>query len=131
MIRKLIAAVAATASLKSDENALVKLAGANKLAGFFTPDAVINLDVAGLRSRTINGRDELVEIATAARANLHEAKIRLYDIVVEVAGSRETAIVRLTALANLDGSTDPVFQLMRMELKKMGGDWKISQVETL
>lgn len=129
MIRKLLAAAAETASLRPNESALAKLGGANKLAGFFAPDVVINLDVTGLRARTINGRDELVEIAAAARANLQEAKIRLYDIVVELAPDRQTATVQVTMLASIDGSTDPIFQLMKMRLKKIDGGWKITQVD--
>jgi ketosteroid isomerase-like protein len=129
LIRKLLTAAAATASLRPNESALAKLGGAKKLAGFFTPDVVINLDVPGLRVRTINGRDELAEIAIAARANLQEAKIRLYDVVVELAPDRQTATVQLTALASIDGSTDPIFQLMKMRLKKIDGGWKISQVD--
>jgi hypothetical protein len=123
--------MAATASLKPNDGALVKLAGANKLAGFFTADVVMHLDVAALRTRTINGRDELVEIAAAARANLQEARIKLHDIVVELAPDRQTALVQLTALANINGSTDPIFQLLKMRLKKIDGDWRISQVDTV
>jgi len=131
LIRKLLAAVAQTASLNPNDSALVKLAGANKLAGFFTADVIINLDVSGWRQRAIKGRDELVELAAAARANLQEATIQLHDIVVEVAANRETATVQLTALTNINGSADPIFQLLRMRLKKIDRDWKISYVDSL
>ncbi|HKS37471.1 MAG TPA: nuclear transport factor 2 family protein [Verrucomicrobiae bacterium] len=131
MIRKLLTQMAAAASLKPNETALVRIAGANKLAGFFTADVVVRLDVAALRTRTINGRDELVEITTVARANLQEVKIQLHDIVVELALDRQTAFAQLTALANINGSTDPIFQLLKMRLKKIDGHWKISQVDTV
>jgi SnoaL-like protein len=131
VIRKLLAQMAAAASLKPNENALVKLAGANKLAGFFTADAVIRIEVTGGRTRTIHGREELIEIVTAARANLQEVKIQLHDIVVELAPDRQTALAQLTALANIDGSTDPIFQLLKIRLKKIDGHWRISQVDTV
>ena len=131
VIRKLLTQTAATASLKPNQNALVKLAGANKLAEFFTADVVMHLDVTAGRTRTIHGREELIEIVIAARAKLQEAKIQLHDIVVELAPDRQTALAQLTALANIDGSTDPIFQLLKMRLKKIDGDWKISQVDTV
>lgn len=130
-IRKLLSGMAATASLKPNESALVKLAGANKFAGFFTADVIMHLETTGGRARTIHGREELIEIVTAARANLQEAKIQLHDIVVELARDRQTALAQLTALANINGSTDPIFQLLKVRLKKIDGHWRISQVDTV
>jgi ketosteroid isomerase-like protein len=131
LIRSLLAAVAETASIKPNQNPLVKLAGGGKLAGFCTPDVVIHIEMSGVRARTIHGQDELREMATAARAQLQEARIQFRDLTVEIAPDRETALVHLTVLANIDGSTDPYFQQFKLRLKKADGRWKISQVDPL
>ena len=131
LIRRLLAAVAEIASIKPTDNALVKLGGANKLAEFFTADVVISLDASTFRHRSIRGREELVELAAAARANLSEATIKLHDIGVVVSADRQSATAQLTALATFDGSTDPLLQLLKLRLKRVAGEWKIFEVDTL
>ncbi|HXT41614.1 MAG TPA: hypothetical protein VN887_16525, partial [Candidatus Angelobacter sp.] len=69
-LRGLLADVAKAASLKGNENPLVRLAGANKLAGFFSEDVVVHIDASGLEGKQIQGREELRQTVAAARASL-------------------------------------------------------------
>ena len=70
LIRQLLAEAAETAAVKPEENPLLRIAGASKLVGFFSPDAVLKLDVAGVDTHTLNSPDELRQAVTAARATL-------------------------------------------------------------
>jgi len=131
LILKLLAQVAETATVKPNENPIFKLAGGNKLAGFFSPDAVLKVEVSGADLRSISGRDELLQAITAARAGLQEARIQLHEIQVKVDTGHESATAQLVASAHINGSDDPLVQELKMQFKKIDGRWKIAQVESV
>jgi len=131
LIRKLLAQAAETAAVKPDENPIFKLAGANKLVGFFSPDAELNMYVSGTDIRSISGRDDLLQAVTAARAGLQEAKIQLHEVHVNVDPDRQSAGAQLVASAYINGGADPLVQELKMQLKKIDGRWKIVRVETV
>ncbi len=113
------------------QNPLFKLAGANRLVGFFSPDAVLQVDVPGVPIRTINGRDDLLQAVSAAFAGLQEARIQLHRVHVSVDPDRQSATAQLVAAAYLNGSGEPMVQELRMRLRKIEDHWKIVQVETV
>lgn len=130
-IRKLLAQVAETASLKPNENRLVGLGAAVKLTGFFTPDLVINVDAVGLEGRSIQGREQLQQTVMAARANLQSANIHFPDVHLTIDPDRMSAVAKVAAIADVNGEKDAVVQELKMNLKKVEGKWKIAQVDTV
>jgi ketosteroid isomerase-like protein len=131
LIRQLLATVAETAAVKPNENPLLKLAGANKLVGFFSPDAVLKIDVAGVDTRTIDNREDLLQALTAARASLQQASFQLHEVHVTVNPDQQSAVAQFVASAYLNSSTDPLVQELKTQLKKIDGRWKITQVDTV
>ncbi len=131
LIRKLLAGAAETAAIKPNENPLSRLAGANKLVGFFSSDAVLNVEVSSVDVRSISGGDDLLQAVTAARATLQEAKIQLHQIHVNVDPDKQSATAQLVATAYLNGGSDPLVQELKLQLRKIDGHWKITQVETV
>ena len=131
LIRQLLAEAAETAAVKPNENPLLKIAGASKLVGFFSPDAVLKLDVAGVDTRTLDTPDDLRQAITAARASLQEAKFQLHGVQVNVGPDLQSATAQLVTIAYLNGSGDPLVQELKMQLKKIDRRWKISRVETV
>jgi len=131
LIRKLLAGAAETAAIKPNENPLSRLAGANKLVGFFSSDAVLNVEVSSVDVRSISGGDDLLQAVTAARATLQEAKIQLHQIHVNVDPDKQSATAQLVATAYLNGGSDPLVQELKLQLRKIDVHWKITQVETV
>ena len=131
LIRKLLAEAAEAAAVKPNENPIFKLAGANKLVGFFSPGAELKMYVSGTDIRSISGRDDLLQAVTAARAGLQEAKIQLHEVHVNVDPDRQSAGAQLVASAYVNGGADPLVQELKMQLKKIDGRWKIVRVETV
>jgi ketosteroid isomerase-like protein len=127
-IRQILRAVAETASVKANTHPLVRLGGANKLAGFFTRDVVVEVDGVPVQLHSINGREELIQAVTAARASVEEVKVEFLDVQVTVEPDGQTASAHLTALAHVTGSSDPYVQETRMRLVKTDEGWKISRV---
>jgi len=131
LIRRLLAEVSETAAVKANENPIFKIVVANKLVAFFSPDAVLKVDVAGVDTRTLDTPDDLRQAVTAARASLQEAKFQLREVQVDVSPDSQSASAQLVAVAYLNGSGDPLVQELKMQLKKIDRRWKISRGETV
>lgn len=130
-IRTLLAQAAAAAEVKPNENPLIRLAGANRMAGFFSSDAVIQVDAAGMDNRTLRGREELVQAVAAARSTLQEARVQLREVTVQLDSGGQGAGAQLVAIAYLNGTGDPLVEELKLRLAKLDGHWKILRVETV
>lgn len=130
-IRRLLAQAAEAAEVNPKQNPLFKLAGANRLVGCFSPDAVLQVEVPGVQMRTIHGHDDLLQAVTAALAGLQEARIQLHRVHVSVDPGRQSATAQLVTAAYLNGSSEPMVQELRIRLRKIEDHWKIVQVETV
>jgi hypothetical protein len=130
-IHKLLDELAATASFSANEPALQRLANAQKLGAFFTADPSINLEVTDWESRTLQSRDELVQLALAVRSTVSGVQIELPDVIIAVSDDHESASAHLTAKASVAGKQEIHVQEFRLQLKKIDGDWKIWQVDTV
>jgi hypothetical protein len=130
-IRKRLTELARTASFTGREGTLVKLANAQALTTFCTPDVEIILDVPGHSRQTISGHDELLQAAAAARSYSHAVKVELFDILVTVAPDKNSAVAELTVKANVPSERDFYVQELRFTLKQVEGKWLISRVESV
>jgi ketosteroid isomerase-like protein len=130
-LRGVLAEVAKAASLKPNENPLVGLAGANRLAGFFSEDVVVRIDVSGLEGKVIQGREELQQTATAARVSLQSADVQFPDVRLEIAADHESATAQVTATADINGEKNTVVQELKLLFRKIDGKWKITRVDTV
>jgi ketosteroid isomerase-like protein len=131
VIRKQLNELAAVGSIQSNEGQLVKLAKAQKLAGFFTSDVEVTVDVPGRSSQTFTGRDEIQQAVLGARTMLSSLKIEFLDILVSVSPDRQTATAHLTATATIPGEKLPEIQELEVRLKKIDHDWLINRVNTV
>lgn len=131
IIRKELTELARLASVPPDESPIRKLATVQKLAAFFTPDVEIAVDVPGRSTFTMTGRDEVRESALGARSYGRSFTVEFVDVGVVVAPDRRSAVVRLTAKANLPGETIPQVQELKIDFKKAENDWLVNHVETV
>ena len=131
IIRQELSKVAAAASITPNEAPLTKLAKAQKLASFFSNDAEVAIDIPNRPYQTFNGRDEIQQAAIGARALLNSLKVHLLDIEMRVAHDKQSALVHLTATADLPGEKVPEVQELQLQLKKIDREWLISRVTTV
>jgi hypothetical protein len=131
VIRRELAELARTACIPANEGNLPRLANAQKLASFFTTDVEIDFDLRGRFSQTISGRSELQEKALAARAALSGLTVEFLDINVTVAPDGQSATADLTAKASLPGDTVPQVEEVKVDFKKVDGDWLIQHAENV
>ncbi len=129
-IHKLLNQLAARLSVRPNQSALSRLARGSNLNPFFTPDIVVDIEIAGRDWSDVQGRDELVQTIQAALARLRQSDIRFYSIAIGFSPDRQTANAHLIALAYLNGETDPVVHELSMVLKKQERKWVISHAQT-
>ena len=130
-IRKMLDGVTEAATIHSELNMLGKVAAASTLAGYFSSDAVIQLAGVGYGAESVDGRDELQRMAIAAFSQVQRLEARIYDVLVTLNPDKTSAEVRLTALAHVDSETDPILQELTMSVRKIEGDWLITNVRTI
>ena len=130
-IRLLLADVADVASFSANEKPFTRLARANNLADFFSADAEINVQVPLEGSRTIHGRDEILQIARGARFNFNSVHVEFLDVIVELYAEKQAATVELTAKVTQSGQRDFGVQELKILLKKIGGNWRITRLDTV
>ncbi len=131
LIRNLLHDLARNASFEANDSALTRLANAGRLGEFLSADVVLNLDIGDGDSKTINGRDELIQMAAAAQSTAQGLRVEFPDINTEVAPNGESAIARVTAKANVPGQRELYIQELKIALKKIEGEWKITHVDTV
>jgi hypothetical protein len=131
VIRKRLTELARTASFSANEGALAKLANAQSLTAFCTPDVEITVDIPGHSTQTINGHDELLSAVAGARSAVHGLNVEFFDILVTVAPDQNSAEANLTAKGKVSGEKDFYVQELKFLLKKVEGQWLIFRVETV
>jgi hypothetical protein len=131
VIRQRLTELARTASSSGNEGALVKLANAQALTAFCTPDVEITIDIPGRSRQTISGQEELLQAAAGARSLANGLTVQFFDILVNVAPDRSSAIAELTAKANIPQEREFYVQELKFRLKQVNGKWLIFRAETV
>jgi hypothetical protein len=131
VIRSRLNDLARTASFSGTEGALLKVAKAEALTGFCTPDVEIIVDVPGYQHQEIHGSAELLQAAAAVRTYRQGFKVQFFDIVVNVAPGQNSAVADLTARGDVPHERDFSVQELRFTMKKADGKWLVSRVETV
>jgi hypothetical protein len=131
VIRKRIAKVARLASFNSNEGMIAKAANANELAGCFSVDAEIAVDLPGEAEGSISGRGEISRLAMAARSSAKGMNVKLLDPNIKLSADRTEATVDLTGEASVPGQRDLFVQELKFFFRKIEGDWLMVRVETV
>ena len=131
VIRKRLTELAKAATVSGNEAPLAVLLNSQKLAGFFTADVEINLEVPGRAQQVLGGRDNLVQAAMQLRSAVGALQVAFYDIIVTVAPDKATAEANLTLVARPASERDKIVQELKFRLNKAEGGWRIYRLETV
>ena len=129
VIRKRLVELARTASSSSGESDLAQLAAARNVAGFFSTNVELNVELPGLGQRNSMDREEITQAALMARSRAVGVQVKFPDINIAVAPDKQSAVADLTVQANVSGERDQFVQQMKFTLKKIDGQWLITRVE--
>ncbi len=131
VVRQRLATVAQRVSFTANESAVARLADAESLAGYFSTNIEINLDVPGRVQHTILGRDEITQTAVAAGSTTSSLSVKFLDVDVTIGPDKRSAVADFTVEARVGDDQDLIVQEMKFTLQKIGGQWLITRVETI
>jgi len=131
IVRKRLVQAAAEASFKSGENPLVSAARAETLAGFFSTNVEININVLEFGRHNFVGRTEIMQAAAGARTELSSLKVEFPDMSIKVSPDKLSAVADVTMKVQAAGQKDFNVQEMKLTFQKIGNDWLITRVETV
>jgi hypothetical protein len=132
IIRQRLAEIARLASFNANENPLAALGGAQKLAGFCSPDLHVKLAAPINAEHTFKSREEIAQSDLAARAAFGGTiKVEFVDVVLTLAPDKQSAEADLTARMRSAGSSDLNVQEIKFTLKKVDGQWLVTRAETV
>lgn len=131
VIRSRLNDLAKALSFKPGSGALAQAYNAEKVSDFFTPDVDLEINLTGFEPVSIHGRDEVMQIAMAARKRLTSLKVEFPDMNVTIGPDGQSAKVNLTGKGTIPGERDISAQEFNFNLKKVDGKWLIYHVETV
>jgi hypothetical protein len=131
IVRKRLAQAASEASFKSGENPLVSAARAETLAGFFSTNVEVNINVPEFGRHIFAGRTEIMQAAAGARSQISSLKVEFPDMNITVGPDKLSAVADVTMKVQAAGQKDFNVQEMKFTFQKIGGDWLITRVETV
>jgi hypothetical protein len=131
VIRKRLTELARTVSFSSSEGDLTRLAAARSVAGFFSTNVELNVELPELGRRNSMDREEITQAALLARSRAGGVQVKFPDINITVAPDRQSAVADITVEANVSGEHNPTVQEMKFTLHKIDGQWLITRVETV
>jgi len=131
VIRQRLAGLASTVSSGANESDLARLAAAQAVAGFFSTNVELKVDVPLLDRHSSLDREEIAQAALVARSRAGGLKVTFPDINVMVDPDQQSAVADLTVEAKISGDRDPLLQEMKFTLRKIDGQWLITRIETV
>jgi hypothetical protein len=130
-IRKTMNRLAAAASIKREDSGIARLTYGDRIAGFFTTNAVLNLEGLGTEVPMIHGRTDLLQAATAARTWLREAEFEVTDLKVSFPDSKRSAKAQAVIVGRINSQTNQFGQRFKILLQKLEGRWLIQELRTV
>jgi hypothetical protein len=130
-VRKMLDTLQKEVSVPEKSKNFAKLTAADSIAGFFMPNAEIDVDVPDLGHHTISGRAEIVQIALAAQSQLPGLRMEFSDIAIQIDSGKQTAHVELTVKVAVPRQREMAMQDVRFSLEKYDGNWRIAKAQTV
>jgi hypothetical protein len=114
-----------TALSASPQGNIAKVANVNRIISFFHPEVSINLERFGREVETVQGRNELQQIAFAARQSALGLTVKIENINIRLDDSGTNATVYATAVVAIGNQTEPIVQDIKIGMEKVNRDWLI------
>lgn len=128
-IKRILVQIADTVSVPAEGKFVGGVLAADRLKGFFIPEAEIAVDVPGEARFNLAGREELQQAYLMARSRYRGLKVEFFDIQVAVAPDHNSAVADLTARAR-QSTGDLHVQEMRVNFLRRDDEWRVQRVET-
>ncbi len=131
VIRQRFAALARAASSSADESDLMRLAAGQNVAGFFSTNVELKVEIPNFNDHSSVEREEIAQAVVIGRSRSGGLKVTFPDVNVAVNPDKLSAVADVTVDADVRGEHDSFLQEMKFTLHKVDGQWLIIRVETV
>lgn len=131
VIRYRLTRLAADVSFTSGQGTISRITGGESVAGFFTTNIEINLDVPRQEQVTFASRAEITQAALGVRERLKSLLVKFPDINVTLAPDKKSAVADATMTASVSGEPDAIVQELKISFQKTEEGWLIYRLETV
>jgi hypothetical protein len=131
VIRRRLEKLAADVSFTADQGNISRLAGGESVAGFFSTNIEVNINVPGHEQVTFASRAEITQAALGVRERLKSLSVKFPDVNVTLAPDKKSAVADVTLDAAISGGHDDVVQELKITLQKTSDGWLITRIETV
>ena len=129
VIRSQILKLARLASFSPNEGNINRLAQHHQFSALFSEEARVAVEASGDVPHYFNGREELMNAVMAARSLVNTLKAEFFDLNIEMGPRNQSALVDLTARADVNGQPGSYVQELKFTFRKTDGNWLITRVE--
>ena len=131
VIRRRLEKLAANVSFTADQGNISRLAGGESVAGFFSTNIEVNINVPGHEQVTFASRAEITQAALGVREQLKSLSVKFPDVNVTLAPDKKSAVADVTLDAAISGGHDDVVQELKITFQKTSDGWLITRIETV
>lgn len=131
VIRHRLAKLAEDVSFDSDQGSLSRLAGGESVAGFFSTNVEITINVPGQEQATFASRAEITQAALGAREKIKSLSVKFPDADVTLLPDKLSAVADVTVDAAVSGERDAIVQELKISFQKTEDGWLITRLETV
>jgi len=131
VIRARLNEMARDASFNSSQGPQEGYAAAQTVGNFFSTNVEITLNAPGSPGRTLTGRDQIIQTLIGVHESVTRLEVDFPDLNVTVGPDQDSATADLTFRAQVDGTRDSIAEEMKVTLKKIGGQWLVTHIETV
>lgn len=122
--------LARAASVRASDGYLARMAGARRVGDYLAKTVEISIDLPNRQQHMTMTREEIVEDMMAVHS-IGGLSVKFPDISVTVAAEGTSAQADVTVEARGSGDQDTFIEEMRFTLRKTGGQWLITKVQTI
>jgi hypothetical protein len=130
-LKSFLTKLAATASVKTDENLIGRVVKAERVIGFFA-DAV-SLEIEGPRDvmPSIQNKTDIQQSMMALYQQTRELDVKFLDILIKVGADQQKASAFTTVVVRVTGEAQPYGQELKINFEKHQGRWLITHVQAI
>jgi len=131
IIRHRLEKLAATVSFSREQGTISRVASGESVAGFFSTNVEIAINVPGHEQITFASRAEITQAALGAREALKSLSMKFPDVTITLAPDKKSAVADVTADVNISGEGHAIVQELKITFQKTDEGWVITKIETV
>jgi len=123
--------MARLASYEAGAGQLVHLAAVTRFVDEFLPEAVVQISSMGVGSRSMNGREEIRQVALAARQRVEAMSVDIVDPLIQLSDGENSAFVEATVKVIQLPARELIVMELRFSFTKKDHQWRVSRIASI